>query len=214
MPTYRAQVVFPLFTNLPRDVITNTFHFLDLSAVGMPAAAAGITPLLQAFYQSVYGGTHSLANYVKPDLAHVNWYDLSTPPPRVPLVDDMPFSPTLSATPIPTEVSAVVSFQGPPAAGIPQSRRRGRIYIGGLVTSMFVNSTTSAFPALNGTWVAGLGTAIKLNLITNMISGMRWVVHSQVDGADTIITNGWTDNTPDTQRRRGVEATSRTTWTT
>lgn len=212
MATMRAQVVIPYFTGIPTDVATNTFHFFELVPIGLPAVAAAVTPLLDAFYTTIYNSVSGIANYCTPLTAHVKWYDLSQPEPRVPLGVNLGLTSAVIASNLPTEVSAVLSFQGVRVAGQPQARRRGRIYVPGLPSGAVTNSGASAFPELLPALRAAMGSAASTLITASAGAGARWSVWSQVDLAAVEVDNGWIDNTPDTQRRRGVEATLRTLW--
>lgn len=212
MATYRAQVVFPMFTNLPEDVATNTFHFTELTPLGLAAVAAAVTPLLADFYTDVYTAARQMGNYMNPGAATVRWYDLSEPQPRVPLIVPLAATIAVGASTVPTETSCVLSFQGDRAPGIPQARRRGRIYLPALATTWMVGSTTGTFPTFNLLATGGVATAAEALRDAAILVSARWSVWSTVDGAATFVTNGWVDNTPDTQRRRGVEPSNRLLW--
>lgn len=209
--TFRAQVVFPMFTNLPKDVITNTFHFTPLTPIGLQTAAGIATPWLADFYELAYGGGTNMAAYMLPLLATVHWYDLEDPPPRQPHIVPLGATISLGVSEIPTEVAAVVSFQGDPISGVPQSRRRGRVYIGALTNAAMDPGSGSSFPVLTTATLTALDNAATgLLAASGSQADLRWVVHSTVAGTDAIVTNGWVDNSPDTQRRRSVDALSRT----
>jgi hypothetical protein len=212
MPTYRAQVVIPYFTNFPEDVITNTFHFVDFVPQPMEDLADDVTPLISDMYDAIYTATDSGANYVAWNLARVQWYDLSQPEPRSPYILPMPIATAPSATQIPTEVACVMSFQAPPVSGIPQSRRRGRVYLGGLGSGWFSPSISTAYPRFS----TGKSTVVAnaMEAFHTAVNGTsaRWAVWSPTDQAAYLVENGWVENSPDTQRRRSVESTIRVLW--
>jgi hypothetical protein len=213
MAVAKAQITIPFFTNIPTDVITNTLHFANPIA-SMQTIADEITPEIQDFYEAIYGGSFGIAAYCSPLLATVSWYDLADPPPRVPYTLPMPITAAVeTATSIPTEVATVLSFQADPESGIPQARRRNRIYIGGLTPNHVSTATGDNFPTIGTTFRAALGDAALLNFITNLSgSDTVWVARSETANTTVPVTNGWVDNSPDTQRRRSVEATARTLW--
>ncbi len=132
--------------------------------------------------------------------------------PRVPYELPMPFTATGTTSPIPTEVAAVISFQGDPFPGMPQARRRGRIYLGCIPSQAMDLSAASQYPRFSNTAVAGLAAAADSLRTTVDALGVRWTVWSPTDGLASVITNGWVDNSPDTQRRRSVDPTARTLW--
>jgi hypothetical protein len=49
-------------------------------------------------------------------------------------------------------------------------------------------------------------------LDSNTALGYTWVAYSGKLGTGTVVTNGWCDNSFDTQRRRGQDPTVRDTW--
>lgn len=212
MATYRAQVVFPYFSNLPTDVWTNTLHFTTATPIPIEDCADAITPLLSTFYDAIYTEMGGMASYCVPANAHVNWYDLAAPPPRVPLTRPLSVTVTAGLTSIPTECSIVLSFQGDPVSGQPQARRRGRIYLGGLVQAAFTASGAATFPTINAALRTAIGLQAEALRDAAALALCRWAVWSTTDELPVVITNGWIDNTPDTQRRRGVDPSSRTLW--
>lgn len=212
MATFRAQVILPTVSNLPQDVITNTYSFTELTLVGLEDAANLITPLLADLYEGVYAAGRSMANYVLTTQARVQWYDLSAPAPRVPYILPMTFTPNVAATTVPTEVACVLSFQADRENGEAQARRRGRVYFGGLATNWLTQAGAN-YPTFNATVGSGIGTAAAaFEVAVRTTTGTRWSVWSPTAGESSFITNGWVDNTPDTQRRRGLVASSRAVW--
>ena len=220
MPLVRAQVVLPFRTNLPGDAITNTFHFGVDDALGMIPATVDLIPALTAFYLDAYD--IGMAAYVNLPACHINFYDMSTPAPRIPYIDttigaQFGTNMTTSTTPVPTEVAAVLSFEATPVAGQNQARRRGRVYLGALSTGMLTNASSTApfFPIFNTTFITDVVESAEsnlLSLVTSSSGDIQWAVRSEVNDSAYIIAQGWVDNSPDTQRRRGVLATARTLW--
>lgn len=212
MSTYRAQVVFPYFSQLPEDVITNTLYFTSVGGEPVEDCATVVMPELVQFYNAVYGTGHQMANHCLPNFATVRWYNLADPPPREPLVQPLLVSLTTVASSIPTETACVLSFQGERVSGVPQARRRGRIYLGGLATGWIATGASATFPMMSVAGVNAVATAAD-NLRTDLAAGtFKWSVWSPTDATFTLVSNGWVDNSPDTQRRRGVGASSRVLW--
>lgn len=212
--TARAQVTFPMYTNVPEDVITNTLYFHNPASKPYGTIVTDETANLAAFYTTIYSAGLR-ANYVNWPAATVKWFDMADPQPRVPTIVPLGWTPAGSAgaTDVPTEVSAVLSFQGAALSGQPQARRRGRIYLGGLGSSALSTSTTSAFPMISGAMLAAISNAATALRAAAFADGDDWSVWSQTDLQHVVITNGWVDNSPDTQRRRGILRTTRTLWT-
>lgn len=214
MPLIRAQVVLPMFTNVPSDVITNTLNFDEEVPLTLEEAATALQPIIETFYRAVYS-SDGFANYLSISTSHINFYRMDQPTPRVPVTTALftTTMPSLNASTIPTETSIVLSFQGDRLGGTPQARRRGRIFLGGFATAMLDPSTTSSFPIIDASVRARIGDAATDLRDSSATATLPWVVWSETDQAAVVITNGWVDNSPDTQRRRSVEATARTLWT-
>jgi hypothetical protein len=103
--------------------------------------------------------------------------------------------------------------QGAPAThtGVtrPRARRRGRLFIGPLTTDGI--DIQQPQPPLSGAFTAALRAAAVRMKIGNTATG-NWSVWSRRDATLYLIDQGWTDNAPDTQRRRGFKATTRQVW--
>jgi len=199
-----------MFTFIPEDVVTNTFHVLSQLTPTKEEVAAEMAPLFSAFYTTVYSSDRC-ANYMRPAAATLRVYDLDDPQPRVPVIVPLALTTVpLTASLLPNEVAAVLSFQGDRVSGIPQARRRGRVYIGGLASQAVASSSTSSYTQLSGTMTGGLRTAAQNLMEDSLLAGMPWCVWSPTTEDPVIVTNGWVDSSPDTQRRRGVGATIRT----
>ena len=213
MPIYRAQVVLPYKTNMPADVVTNTFHFFGPEPEGTSEMAALWTPRLAAFYTAVYQ-TAGIATYIADNsLLHVNWYDIDEPIPRVPVT--VPLGAVIDnrdPSTLPSEVACVLSFQQQAPAGQIQARRRGRIYLGGLTQGWLQVGTQIGPPTFEGGIPVLVGNAANTNLKDTSTDQSFWGVWSPTNLAFHRVTDGWVDNTPDTQRRRGMVATSRHVW--
>jgi len=211
MTVIRAQVVFPFFTNLPTDVSTNTLWFDGPG--DLEDAVALLRDPVGEFFTTIYGST--AASYINWTQASVRWYDMGQPTPRVPIVDPLQWDPSPSTavnTVVPTEVAIVMSFQGDLVPGQPQARRRGRIYIGGLVESDLLASLADQFPRIAAATITQCNNAAAALRTASASASHPWVVRSQTQNTSAVVTNGWCDNSPDTQRRRSVDAQSRTTW--
>lgn len=213
----RAQVVLPYYTNIPEDVITNTFYFSGPGTVYQSTWCTDITAFLQTFYQSVYSTTRLAPNVVRTS-CYVKWFDMTQPQPRVPIAQ-VAFTPATaaSATGYVEEAAAVLSFQGTKVSGLPQARRRGRVYIGGLSTAAFTASSSNTFTTVNATMVTAMQSAAAALRTALLGYGAtpgthHWSVWSPTDQQDVYVADGWVDNGPDTQRRRGSRSPSRTLW--
>lgn len=192
--------------------MTNTLHFIDFVPQPLTDLADDVTPIIEDLYEAIYVGSGVSNSAYSWTNARVKWYDLATPQPRVPYEVSMPINVSPTATVIPSEVSAVASFQANREAGVPQSRRRGRIYLGGLNAAWFVPSTSSTPARLEPAMLTRCATAFEAFRDQVGATSARWAVWSPTDQAASLITNGWMENDPDTQRRRGGKASLRTSW--
>lgn len=213
MAFLRAQTVIPYVTNVPRDVITNTMHFLTGGSISNADAATEIASRLQAFYDEVYSEANTADTYVAWANAQVNVYDLSDLEPRVPIVVPFIISPTNQADGVmPSEVAIVASFHAAPPI---TARRRNRIYLGGWSTLAGSSGTTTNPPRPNNATRAAIVSAMEGLHAANDVD-VTWSGRSGIGGGPEgvfwDIDGGWVDNAWDTQRRRGHEATSRDVW--
>lgn len=203
MGMYRAQVVLRTTDNVSENFITNSFAFETTGGTLLDTAA--MTTAIKDLYDD-------LVSYYSVSVAQnghlIKYYVLPGTPPNYPFEEDT-FN--LAAPPagsgLPAEVSLVISFQGERQAGFPQARRRGRLYFGPFDTSGMDDQRPLA------TMVSNFATAaatFKSNVMAE--PGHFWAVWSSLDQQTVIVDNGWVDNAWDTQRRRGLKATSRTTF--
>ena len=208
MPIIRAQCVFPYGSNLPEDVITNTFHF-DIPTADPDPFFDAIADNLSDLYTTCHNPAGGWANYVNWGAAEVRFYLLAAPPPRVPAIRPLVVGASGSASSVtPAEVSVCLSFQGEPLSGVPQARRRGRVYLGGFALPCATSSSVSP-PRVLTTLITQVQGAAETFMNACETALTPWQVWSTTDGSAVEVTNGWVDNEPDIQRRRGVQPTLR-----
>lgn len=212
MAVYQVQFIMPYFSNVPEDVITNVWHFSF--AVGNPSTAQfnSLRDALMFFYNDTYNqSTPMLAPWVNAAGCKVKIYNLSDPTPRAPVYQSAAALSAANQPPtsgFPPELAICLSFQGALVSGLPQARRRGRIFIGGI--AYLAAGDSSHFPNIDST--------IRTDICANAVvlgtdataAGFVWSVWSRTDQSAIAVTNGWVDNAADTQRRRGNRATART----
>jgi hypothetical protein len=198
MALYRALVTLNMTSGLNEDAATNTFHF-DADTVADLADAYGS---LLAFYQQL---DNRLSNLIDENNVTVEWYRLSDTPPRAPVRLDTMTALAVGADEGVPEVALVLSFQGAKISGLPQNRRRGRVYLGPLADTAEPRPTSTTIQSI---LPAGQGLLDASNLSTNW----TWVQWSPTNGIGIPVTDGWIDNEFDTQRRRGRKATARSTF--
>ena len=205
----RAQVVLQGISNLPEDRFVNNFYFRTAVPGAFPEETdyANIADRLPRFYNTAGPGGNSIAKYMSSEImkttnsAQIRMYHLGEEKPREPHVVTWTLGSTADSARLPHEVAIVGSFYS--TRNIP--RRRGRVYIGPL--------NLSALDQTNGRPHAQLRVAVieAMDALDFAAGGNEWVTYSTVLVGGTFhdVTNGWCDNAFDTQRRRGVDATSR-----
>lgn len=215
MVLMRVDAVIPFFSGLPRDVIVNTFHFEE-ATLDKTQFAASMPPLLGKFYDTIYGATNTgRANYLDWLNMKFRVFDLSEPSPRVPVEAPSPFAtPGSGASTLPTEVAVVASFQSIGLPGEVYQRRYNRVFLGGLMTTVMNPSAAAQFPEITTVFRNKVNLAMLELQQAAPGPGTLWVQVSRAGGSirTLAVSGGWTDNSPDTQRRRSVDATARSTW--
>jgi len=214
VPVYRIDAVMPYSTFIPRDVTVNTFH--------VECASMGTTELntihgaIEGFYVNSYGGasvSSRMNDYVSRATNASTVVTRQVGVPGAPLdewsftLDDSAYAPCL-----PFEVAVCLSYNSL-VPGVPRGRSRGRIYIGPLNYGAGTITTSSSVPPTPATSFMDCLAEAASTLHGALSSyGIDWGVYSRVDEVLYPITGGYIDNEFDTQRRRQVDATARTTW--
>lgn len=213
---HKVQISFPYFTGLPTDVVQNTFHFLFTVGSPVPSDFSLLLIDIEAFYTAIFTSVSlaSMAPWIDSGAVSEKIYDLADPTPRTPVYEATSSYSVVRATNATTqpEVALCLSYQGTKISGLPQARRRGRLFIGGLGVATTAGDSDS-FPVPTPTIITNMATAASGLIVSAAADGWEWNVWSETDQSGTAVTDGWIDNAFDTQRRRGNEATSRTTWT-
>jgi hypothetical protein len=214
MPIYRHQVTYECITGLPEDRFINVLHS---NSADDADAVDFATDFVATFGTVQTGQTHGATEYLGPavsravDAGHVEIYDLSDPEPRV-AVASVPFTVlanTGSDVPLPRETSICLSFQANPMSGVPQARRRGRIFFGPLALVACSSDTATGDQQPAEVFLDDLEIALTEFLA---LRNGEWVVYSRVLGTGAVVSNGWIDDALDTQRRRGQRPASRRLW--
>lgn len=209
---YRAQLVLQGKSGLPEDRFVTTWAFTNVIGADVQADSDLISNALETFVTvAPPGGSVAAGGYLSGIAinqaagAQVRVYHLGDPIPREPIIEQFAL-PAMSTTAVmPNEVALTLSFYAD--RNLP--RQRGRVFWGPLATS------AGTLDAVRGDFVPGAGTMTNLGLSLKRLSedtNLDWCVLSQTDGVLRPVTNGWVDSSFDTQRRRGVKPSSRTTW--
>lgn len=217
MSILRAQVSIPRESGLPEDVVCNTFHFNTSPDYDVEAAAGEIKVRLTAFYNADNAGAGTLVSIMSkvliPEAATIKVYDLGDPTPRVPIHEsNAGISATNPTAGYPSEVCVTLSFHSEYVSGTPRGRCRNRIYFGPVANT--VGSEDSHGELRVSAANRGRFNNAMFLLTEANTADVVWAAHSTLAPGGTTgrIVGGWTDDTFDTQRRRGPSPAARTTW--
>lgn len=192
MALYRLQ--FASFKNgaLPVDWDINVIYYevpgATLSDADMEAISAALVP---AYSEMPVANGHF----------DLRWYDMGDPLPR-PIKHHYTHAGT-DFTAGPRQVALCLSYFA--TRNLP--RQRGRLYIGPFTA---ITANTEIPAGTLETELLDFGTAISA---IGDAHAANWAVYSVKDATARAITDLWVDNGWDTQRRRGLAATTRTTRT-
>lgn len=200
MANYRHIVRLPYASGLPEDVAVNVFHSISSD----DAHAAAFADHLVTFYNAIDGLLSSLLSSAA-SAATVSTYDLADAEPRVP-TDVQAFTLTVNASNLAPEMAICMSFQGIKISGLPQARRRGRVYLGPL--GGIHDSTTGRPQTGHITTLTTAADTLLTSTSVDPLSGL-WAVYSPTDAQTIPVNNGWIDNEYDVIRSRGRKPTSR-----
>lgn len=212
----QATITFASVTSLPEDAVTNTFHFHQTDMVmPFPYDVDNVVDLITDFYTAApSGGGNPLLSFMTTKSLSgaytIKIYNMEDPKPRVPIkIEAGDWSGGMgNGTPLPAEVTLCMSYQAEPISGQPQARRRGRIFLPP------VSSVHLADPGRpSGNYVLQVQRAAKdLKNAADASINWEWVVWSVKNNDHALVYEGWVDNAWDTQRRRGIGASSRNVW--
>lgn len=209
MALFKWTITFEGESELPADGIVNTWHF-----EGSGSDPDNVRDMIRDFYVlTPTGSTYSISSCFPEgsvtDQYTIRAYNMDLPEPRPPVYEYTGTLPSLSSgDALPTEVALVMSYHAAPVSGVPAARRRGRVYLGPFSES--VNTDGRPVTGLINTIVRAGRDLIQAS---NAATSWTWVQHSPTAGTSSLVTGGWCDNAWDTQRRRGQDTTSRSTFT-
>ena len=194
-------------SGLAEDQFVNSWHFRESGVLGPDYE--NVEDMLYNFYtgdgQSL---APSVANFMTTENITGDYtlkaYDLTQPKPRTPVYESSGAITPGGADSLPTECSAVMSFQATVESGENQKRRRNRVYLGpfsvqanasGLIKNELVERLL--FQGKNLKNESGASTT------------WEWCIYSPTDDNAEVVWSGWVDNAWDSQRRRGIRKTAR-----
>jgi hypothetical protein len=188
-----------LQADLPRDYITNTLHFNTTSPATAPADWQALVDAIGGVWTSTVG-PHWSYTQNKITVTAYNQADAKPRPEKAIHV----YTPGTwqGAVAYPRQIAMVVAFY----CGRNLKRLRGRVYL-----TPGINSSVSERP--NATALTNaMGLLVAVNAATNAATPI-WsqTVWSDVLGDFNVVSNYWTNDVWDTQRRRSPKETSRQT---
>lgn len=212
-------------SGLAADKVVNdwAFHF----AAGTTPADSDLDNLqdaIDAFYNTT-GGINPVAYYIGQNVDRtvthkMDFYTISAPPLGSPRYTNDWIGPSTpgATTDLPAEVCGVLSFHADLTGVVeesgttrPRARKRGRVYVGPLTYGAINNN--SGKPILEPNFTQAMREGAGAMATAAAADGWTWSVWSRKDTTLYEVVGGWTDNAPDTQRRRGPKATARVTYT-
>lgn len=220
-----VRAVMTADSGLPEDTIINDFAFQKGSAATLTDLDDCMT-LVSNFYRVAGTSGQAVGEHISAQVDRgathelQAWFLTGGPPLGSPDATDAWLGPVapFDATGCPTEVAAVLSFHAnltgvleESGATRPRARRRGRVYIGPLTITNSILGTAPPY-LLDPTLTASLREAAVKLKDDAVNAGTPWAVWSRADATLRPVLAGWTDNAPDTQRRRGPAPTTRVTW--
>lgn len=197
---FRWTVTLRTFDGIPANYIQNQF-----CTSGGGGDDGDIADALKAFYNGINSSV--FPNTIAQNGHSIKRYDLPGLTPNYPTYEEE-FNLTAGPTgdSLPPEVAICLSFQGVRTPGQFQARRRGRIFLGPVRTAAMVSGRPSS--TVRSAIVGAAQTlATSVRAITD---AGDWAVWSVVDGVAVDLVDCWVDDAWDTQRSRGVPATTRT----
>lgn len=195
-------------TQLPEDAFVNTWHFYN--NVFPYADYENVRDMLLDFYsESFFDMNQPLCEYMTSNTISGNYtlkaYNLDDPKPRAVVYLDQGTVAPGNLPGLPTECAAVFSYQATQESGLPQARRRNRIYFGPISTEGAGDSGRIANNLVQDMLFSGR----QLKEASDASANWTWSVYSPTDNEFYATHDGWVDNGMDTQRRRGLRSTQR-----
>lgn len=236
MGVIQLVTTFENVSGLPEDRFQNVVHVAKATE---PTGAEALTlaQTWEDFYNNAYAGMNvQVSSYISgvaqrgAGISSIAAYysdDLSGQTPMGSPIATNTFSlgTNASGDDLPEEVAAVISYNGdltdvpvsqvnpnpPPATIRPQSRRRGRLFVGPLEQTAGATVGGAFRPAAQFRTDATIAFKETAEAI-NAISGLTFVIWSRADEALYAAVAGYMDDAWDTQRRRGPDASTRTSF--
>jgi len=199
-------ITLPSTSGLPIDDVVNTW------AIGYGEITEARGDAIADAFATFYGTMSNwIANTVsRGEFTSLKIYDTTNPEPRLPIYQNVIVLEPHGGNPLPREVALCTSFRAEYVSGSSNARRRGRVYFGPLTDDAIGDTGRPSELLLTALSNATETLTNDLAAIDDAVVGLS--VYSRVNELAYPVIAGWVDNEFDTQRRRGLRATSRNTW--
>lgn len=227
-----AEVRIPYITGLDRDLSINAWHFLTSDDDPGEAVLGDIGTAVEHFFNDRLDSDDTtidgfgVRDFMSPicsrqeNACRVRFYDaqdIINPAVEAPMLLEHQWTLGQSLDPdpepIPNEVAICVTLTATPLVPVPIRRRRGRFYLGPLNTTCYGSRDEAgvAYPAIS-TQARQVIAAVCARQSDDLTAGITWAIFSRANNEAYAVSGGHIDNDFDTQRRRQLDATARTTW--
>lgn len=232
MPDYprnlKVTVTMQKTSGVPADAVVNTFWFGSFTEAPQGIFDRALNEISRFYNTATPETGQSIAYFLSSKISRLSnaltydgydAHDLSNPilgPPFTTVMNGL--DPTSAGTdPEFDEVACVLSYHSN-LAGVPsggktgprmRQRRRGRLYLGPLDHARVTDSSPVHGVVFQKVFTDTVGAAAA-RLMTQM--GGEWLQHSRLDHNARQVTGGFVNNAADTQRKRGVDESSRSVW--
>lgn len=211
MATIQIQHTWQNVNGLSKDRYVNTWYGTSVLQPA-PSELADIAGELHLFYTT--GPTSPAGDAIVSHMPshavnggfQIKMFNMDDPKPRAAIYDEiLPYTGGSPGVAHPSEVAMCLSYETTPGGGIPQARKRGRVYLG-----PFVNNTGTGLPNRPDAEFRSsvVRRAQKLAASWHLIDGFTWSIYSPTLDQAFPVVRAWMDDAWDTQRRRGDAPTS------
>lgn len=198
MATRRYVVSMAGDTTFPRDRVVNTLYLNHTAEPGIPADVDQMVDDVVAVWDFFWCGSGVREITCKA-------YELGGPPPHFPVAEHTRNLGLAPQSNIPREVAICLSFR----ADQNTKRRRGRMFLP-VFTCGSAGPVRDLLTVRPSTALRDRGI-VMANEIANLGGvDVDWSVWSGMDNAARKVEHAWVDDEWDTQRRRGLRASTRT----
>ena len=221
-----CEVRMPYTNGLERDLAVNTFSWVSNTAdndeAGVTAMFTAFNAAIDNFYNADQAGepepnrlSQWLSSRLDRNAVTFRYSLIDLPTGELIRVNEIAglIQPANSSTSLPFEVAVCCSFRGVQGGPNP-ARRKGRVFIGPLINSVLETNIPSVYPAPRQAFVDVLVSAGDQLISAGDIDTDEGQlgIWSRTDKVVYPVLSGYVDNAYDTQRRRGNDPSSRTSF--